>query len=258
MAQIEEAITRVIAGPEKKSRVITEKDKRCTAYHEVGHAICAKALPDCDPVHEISIIPRGMAAGYTMTLPEEDSQHVFKSKLLAQLTMMLGGRAAEALVLKDVSTGAFNDLQRASETAKNMVVKFGMSDVIGPVFLGSNQELFLGKEIGHTKTYSEELAAQIDQEVKRILDSAYSNAQEILKGKIDLLHKAAEVLIEREKIDGEEFEKLWNGEDLPPFEVPDLKPTELNEPDSGKKAGDTKLEDSEPENSAGEEPETKE
>ena len=178
MTEVEEAITRVIAGPEKKSRVITEKDKRCTAYHEVGHAICAKALPECDPVHEISIIPRGMAAGYTMTLPEEDSQHVFKSKLLCELAMMLGGRAAEVLVLDDVSTGAINDLQRASETARSMVIKYGMSDVIGPVFLGSDQELFLGKEIGHTKTYSEELAYKVDEEVKRLLDEGHGDGKE--------------------------------------------------------------------------------
>lgn len=215
MVEVEEAITRVIAGPEKKSRVITEKDKRCTAYHEVGHAICAKAQPECDPVHEVSIIPRGMAAGYTMTLPEEDSQHVFKSKLLADLTMMLGGRAAEKLILGDVSTGAVSDLQRASDIARNMVIKFGMSDEIGPFFLGSSQELFLGKEIGHTKTYSEDLAYRIDVETKKILDNAYVKAQEILKDKEELLHKVAAVLIEREKIDGEEFAKLWNGEELP-------------------------------------------
>lgn len=218
MIEIEEAITRVIAGPEKKSRVITEKDKRCTAYHEVGHAICARALPECDPVHEVSIIPRGMAAGYTMTLPEEDSQHIFKSKMLAELVMMLGGRAAETLILGDVSTGAISDLQRSSEIARNMVVKYGMSDVIGPVFLGGSQELFLGKEIGHTKTYSEEFAYKVDQEIKRILDEAFAKAMDILKEKTELLHKVTSVLIEREKIDGDEFEKLWNGEDLPPFE----------------------------------------
>lgn len=218
MVEVEEAITRVIAGPEKKSRIITEKDKRCTAYHEVGHAICAKAQPECDPVHEVSIIPRGMAAGYTMTLPEEDSQHVFKSKLLADLTMMLGGRAAEKLILGDVSTGAVSDLQRASDIARNMVIKFGMSDEIGPFFLGSSQELFLGKEIGHTKTYSEDLAYRVDVETKKILDSAFAKAEEILKDKQELLHKVAAVLIEREKIDGEEFAKLWNGEELPPIE----------------------------------------
>ncbi len=221
MVEVEEAITRVIAGPEKKSRVITEKDKRCTAYHEVGHAICAKAQPECDPVHEVSIIPRGMAAGYTMTLPEEDSQHVFKSKLLADLTMMLGGRAAEKLILGDVSTGAVSDLQRASDIARNMVIKFGMSEEIGPFFLGSNQELFLGKEIGHTKTYSEDLAFKVDVETKKILDNAFKKAEDILQEKVELLHKIAAVLIEREKIDGEEFEKLWNGEELPAFEKPE-------------------------------------
>jgi len=217
MPEIEEAITRVIAGPEKKSRVITEKDKRCTAYHEVGHAICAKAQPECDPVHEVSIIPRGMAAGYTMTLPEDDTQHIFKSKLQAELTMTLGGRAAEQLVLGDVSTGAVSDLQHATDIARNMVIKFGMSDEIGPLFLGSNQELFLGKEIGHTKTYSEELAYKVDVEVKKLLDNAFQKALDILKKNMELLHKVTAVLIEREKIDGEEFDKLWNGEDLPPL-----------------------------------------
>ena len=238
MVEIEEAITRVIAGPEKKSRVITEKDKKCTAYHEVGHAICAKSLPECDPVHEVSIIPRGMAAGYTMTLPEEDSQHVFKSKLLAELTMMLGGRAAESLVLGDVSTGALSDLQRASETARNMVVKFGMSEVIGPLFLGSNQELFLGKEIGHTKTYSEELAYKVDQEVKRLLDSSYAKAEEILKGKMELLHKATQVLIEREKIDGDEFNILWEGGDLP-AEAPAITSADQENESGGMKQPET-------------------
>lgn len=217
MAEIEEAITRVLAGPEKKSRVITEKDKTCTAYHESGHAIVAKSIPECDPVHQVSIIPRGMAAGYTMTLPDNDNQHVFKSKLTAELAMMLGGRAAESLILGDVSTGAVSDLQRASEIARDMVVKYGMSDEIGPVFLGDNQELFLGKEIGHMKSYSEELAKKVDSEIKRLLDEAYSRASTILKGKTDLLHKMTKVLIEREKIDGEEFETLWNGGELEPL-----------------------------------------
>ncbi len=226
MPEVEEAITRVIAGPEKKSRVITEKDKRCTAYHEVGHAILAKALPECDPVHEVSIIPRGMAAGYTITLPEDDSQFVFKTKLISQLSMLLGGRAAEALVLGDVSTGALSDLQRASETARNMVVKFGMSDEIGPLFLGDNQELFLGKEIGHTKSYSEDLAKKVDVEIKKLLDNAYKKAEEVLKDKMELLHKVAEVLMERERIDGDEFDILWNGGELPPMEKAEEEKTE--------------------------------
>ena len=232
MVEVEEAITRVIAGPAKKSRVFTEKDKRCTAYHEVGHAICAKMQPECDPVHEVSIIPRGMAAGYTMTLPEEDTQHVFKSKLIADLSMMLGGRAAEKLVLGDVSTGAVSDLQRASETARDMVIKFGMSDVIGPVFLGSNQELFLGKEIGHTKSYSEELAGRIDEEVKRILEEAMAKSEGILRENEALLHKVAAVLIERERIDGEEFDMLWRGEELPPMEAPKAPEPEPEKPEA--------------------------
>ena len=232
MTEIEEAITRVIAGPAKKSRVITEKDKRCTAYHEVGHAICAKAQPECDPVHEVSIIPRGMAAGYTLSLPEDDAVFVFKSKLIASLTMMLGGRAAEALVLGDVSTGAVSDLQRASETARDMVIKFGMSDVIGPVFLGSNQELFLGKEIGHTKSYSEELAGKIDAEVKRLLETAYDKAENILKEHDAMLHRVADVLIERERIDGDEFNTLWDGGELPPMEQPKPKAEEPEKPEN--------------------------
>ena len=210
MAEIEEAITRVIAGPEKKSKVITEKDKRCTAYHEVGHAICAKMLPNCDKVHEISIIPRGMAAGYTLTLPENDDQHMFKSKMLDNIVMMLGGRAAEKLVLGDISTGASNDIERATSLARSMVVKYGMSDVIGPVFHGGDQEVFLGKELGHSKTYSEEVAAQIDGEVKRIMTEAYEKAQGILKSCMEKLHKIAELLIINEKIDGDEFEKLFD------------------------------------------------
>jgi len=239
MIEVEEAITRVIAGPAKKSRVITEKDKRCTAYHEVGHAICAKAQPECDAVHEVSIIPRGMAAGYTMTLPEDDSRHVFKSKLIADLSMMLGGRAAERLVLGDVSTGAVSDLQRASETARDMVIKYGMSDVIGPVFLGSNQELFLGKEIGHTKSYSEELAGLIDEEVKRILEEAMAKAEGILREHMDMLHKVAAVLIERERIDGDEFNILWDGGELPPMEA--AEPPKADEPEKPKaKEGEAK------------------
>ena len=221
MIEIEEAITRVIAGPQKKSRIITEKDKRCTAYHEVGHAICAKVQPECDAVHEVSIIPRGMAAGYTLTLPEEDSMHVFKSKLLADITMMLGGRAAETLVLGDISTGAISDLQKSSETAKNMVIKYGMSEEIGPMFLGGSQELFLGKEIGHTQNYSNDLAYKVDQEVRRILDESYKKAEIILKDNEKLLHSITAILIERERIDGEEFEMLFNGKTLPPLVIPE-------------------------------------
>ncbi len=211
MVEIEEAITRVIAGPEKKSRVITENDKKCTALHEVGHAVCAKLLKNCDNVHEISIIPRGMAAGYTMTLPEDDhDQHVFKSKMLDQISMMLGGRAAESVILNDISTGAVNDLQRATDIAKGMVIKYGMSENIGPVFLGGGEEVFLGKEFGHQKNYSEEMASKIDHEIKAILENAYNISLHIIEEHREKIEKIAEILIEKEKIDGEYFTELFD------------------------------------------------
>ncbi len=209
MEEIEEAITRVIAGTEKKSRVLTEKDKKITAYHEVGHAICARVLPHCDEVHQISIIPRGLAAGYTMVLPDEDQTHYFKSKMLDEMTFMLGGRAAEALVFGDVSSGASNDIERATNLARSMVVKYGMSDLIGPVFHGTNQEIFLGKEIVQSKACSEEVAAQIDSELKRILTNCMEKATSLLKANMPKLHKIAAILVEKEKMDGEEFEKLF-------------------------------------------------
>ncbi len=209
MAEIEEAITRVIAGPEKKSRVITEKDKRITAYHEVGHAICAEVLPNCDKVHELSIIPRGMAAGYTLTLPNEDINHYFKSKMVDEMTMMLGGRAAEALVIGDVSTGASNDIERATNIARSMVVKYGMSDLIGPVYHGTTQEVFLGKELVQSKAVSEEVAAQIDGELKKILVGCIDRAGEILKEHLEKLHEIAALLMEKEKMDGDEFRTIF-------------------------------------------------
>ena len=215
MQEVEEAITRVIAGPEKKSRVITEKDKKCTAYHEVGHAVVAHVLPNCDAVHEVSIIPRGMAAGYTMTLPETDDQHMFKSKMLDTITMMLGGRVAEKLILGDISTGASNDIQRATDTARAMVVNYGMSDAIGTVYYGGDQEVFLGKEFGHSKSYSESIGTLIDSEIKRIISECFEKAEQIISDNMDKMHLVAKVLMEREKIDGEEFAALMQGEPLP-------------------------------------------
>ncbi len=216
MSEIEESITRVIAGPEKKSRVMTEDDRRCTAYHEVGHAILAHVLPKCDPVHEVSIIPRGMAAGYTMTLPEEDKQHVFKSRLMDEITMMLGGRVAESLTLKDISTGAINDLQRATETAKDMVTKYGMSDELGPVFLASGHEVFLGKDFGQTPEYSESTSARIDAEVSRIIESAYAKATEILSKNLKKVVNIGELLMRKEKLTGEEFKRLFEDDAADP------------------------------------------
>ncbi len=209
MDEIEEAITRVIAGPEKKSRLVSEKDKKLTAFHEVGHAVLAYTLPGCDPVHEVSVIPRGMAAGYTMTLPEEDKQHILKSKLLDEITMMLGGRVAELLTLQDVSTGAVNDLQKATEVAREMVTKYGMSDDIGPVFLSDKHEVFLGREFGQQSAYSEETAARVDAEVKKILESAFTKAKSILSKNKEKLIAISEVLITREKLTGTEFEELF-------------------------------------------------
>ena len=222
MEEVEEAITRVIAGPEKKSRVITEKDKKVTAYHEVGHAICAKVLPNTDKVHEVSIIPRGMAAGYTMTLPEEDDNHYFKSKMLDEITMLLGGRAAEALVLGDISAGASSDIQRATNIARSMIVKYGMSDEIGPIFYGDAQEVFLGKEIVQSKTSSEQVAAVIDEELKKIITASMDQAKQILSDNMDKLHEIAAVLVEKEKITGEEFEALFGGVGEPKGEFADV------------------------------------
>jgi len=210
MPEIEEAITRVIAGPEKKSRLVTEEDKRLTAYHEVGHAILAHTLKGCDPVHEVSIIPRGQAAGYTMTLPDEDKQHVFKSKLKDEITMMLGGRVAEALILKDVSTGAVSDLQRSTQIAREMVMKYGMSEEIGPVFLGAGHEVFLGREFGQQQEFSDETAFKIDEEVSRILEEAYETATRILTENMKKIIDIGEVLMRQEKLTGEEFAKLFD------------------------------------------------
>ncbi len=218
MPEIEEAITRVIAGPEKKSRIITEKDKRCTAYHEIGHAILAHVLPGCDPVHEVSVIPRGMAAGYTLTLPEEDKQHIFKSKMLDEIAMMLGGRVAEAITLEDISTGAINDLQRATGLAREMVTKYGMSEELGPVFLASGHEVFLGKDFGQTPEYSNDTAAKIDAEVTRIMETAYAKAEKILRENLQKLVSMGELLMRREKFSGEEFVEMFDGGNIPAAE----------------------------------------
>lgn len=213
MAELEEAITRVQMGPEKRSRVITEADKRITAYHESGHAIVAMKLPGCDPVHEVSIVPRGMAAGYTMSLPKEDSTHVTKKKLLDNIAMMLGGRVAELLKFQDVSTGAYSDLQRSSEVAKKMVTEYGMSDSVGPMFLGGQEEVFIAKDWGHQRNYSESLAATVDDEVRRILDEQYNHAKEVISANMAALDRVADMLIEYERVTGEEFAAVFSGAD---------------------------------------------
>ncbi len=212
-SEIEDAMVKVTMGPEKKTRVRSDKEKKLVAYHEGGHAVVSRYLKTQDPVHEISIIPRGMAGGYTMYRPTEDKSFISKTEMLENIVSLLGGRASEELVLGDISTGASNDIQRATQIAKAMVTKYGMSDRIGTITLGSdNDEVFIGRDWGHEKSYSEETAGIIDEEVKRIIDNAYAEAKEILTEHRDKLDKVAEVLVEKEKITGEEFDEIFQGE----------------------------------------------
>ena len=210
MDEFEEAITRVIAGPEKKSRTISEHDRKLTAYHEAGHAVVMKCLKNSDPVHEISIIPRGMAGGYTMHLPTEDRAYTSKEKLLDEMVGHLGGRVAEKLILGDISTGAKNDIDRASSIARAMVMEYGMSDKIGTISYGSdNNEVFLGRDLGRGRNFSEEVGAMIDKEIKSLISNAYNTAEELLKENVNKLHAVASTLLEKEKIDGKEFEEIF-------------------------------------------------
>jgi cell division protease FtsH len=210
MPELEEAITRVIAGPEKKSRVMTERERRLVAYHEAGHAVVAQLLPTVDPVHEVSIVPRGRAGGYTMILPKEDRFFMGKSELMDQVTHLLGGRVSEELVLNEISTGAQNDLERATQIARKMVMEFGMSENIGPMTLGHKQEeVFLGRDFTQGRNYSEEVAASVDKEIRYIIEKCYDIAKTLLSDNLNKLHKVAEVLLEREKLDGEEFLEVF-------------------------------------------------
>ena len=210
MQEIEDAMVKVTMGPEKKTRVRSEKENRLTAYHEAGHAVVSKFLETQDPVHQISIVPRGMAGGYTMYRPTEDKSFMSKTEMEENIVSLLGGRVAEALILNDISTGASNDIERATQIARSMVTKYGMSDRVGAIMLGSNQdEVFLGRDFGHTKEYSEETAALIDAEVKRIIDTGYNKAKQILSDHVDKLHVVAGVLLEKEKIEADEFEAIF-------------------------------------------------
>ncbi|MCR4432241.1 MAG: ATP-dependent zinc metalloprotease FtsH [Tepidanaerobacteraceae bacterium] len=210
MPELEEAITRVIAGPEKKSRIMTDRERRLVAYHEAGHAVVAQLLPHVDPVHEVSIVPRGRAGGYTMILPKEDRFFMGKNELMDQVTHLLGGRASEELVLSEVSTGAQNDLERATEIARRMVMEYGMSENIGPMTLGHKQEeVFLGRDLTRGRNYSEEVAASIDKEVRKIIDACYNKAKSLLSENVNKLHKVAQALLEREKLDEEEFLEVF-------------------------------------------------
>lgn len=211
--EIEDAMVKVTMGPEKTTKVRSEKEKKLVAYHEAGHAVVSKFLPTQDAVHEISIVPRGMAGGYTMYQPTEDKSFMSKTEMIEQIISLLGGRASEELILDDISTGASNDIERATKIANSMVTKYGMSQRVGTITLGSDQnEVFLGRDFAQEKTYSEETAGIIDEEMKRILDTCYNSAKEILKTHEDKLHAVAKVLLEKEKITGEEFEAIFNEE----------------------------------------------
>ncbi|MBK5239752.1 ATP-dependent zinc metalloprotease FtsH [Clostridium sp.] len=209
MKELDEAVTRVIAGPEKKSKVISEKDRKLTAYHEAGHAVVMKYSPLSDPIHQISIIPRGMAGGYTMHLPEEDTAYTSKLKLKDEMVGLLGGRVSEKLILQDISTGAKNDIDRASAIARKMVMEYGMSDVLGPISFGNDHnEVFLGRDLGKSRNFSEQIAYKIDDEVKSLIDEAYAKAEKILTENINKLHAVAQELLIKEKLEGVDFEEI--------------------------------------------------
>jgi len=210
MKEIEDAMVKVTMGPEKKTRVRNEHEKKLVAYHEAGHAVVSKFLPTQDPVHEISIVPRGMAGGYTMYRPTEDKSFISQTYMEESIVSLLGGRVAEALILDDVSTGASNDIERATKMARSMVTVYGMSERLGTImFDGDQGEVFLGRDLAQSKTYSEETAAIIDEEIKRIIDTAYNTAKKILSENIDKLHIVAGILLEKEKIDGDEFDRVF-------------------------------------------------
>ena len=230
MLELEEAITRTVVGPEKKSRVVTDEDKKVTAYHEAGHAIVALKMPHCDPVHEVSIIPRGAAAGYTMTMPDTDDNHVSRGKILDEICMCMGGRVAESIALDDVCTGAIGDLKRASELARRMVIEFGMSDAIGPVFLGGDTEVFIAKDWGHQRNYSEEVAAKVDAEMRRILEEQFDRAKAVLEENREAMDRVVKALLEYERIDGDQFIKIFNGEPIEIRSYKDRK-ADLEKPD---------------------------
>ncbi len=211
MKEIEDAMVKVTMGPEKKTRVRSDKENKLVAYHEAGHAVVSRFLPTQDAVHQISIVPRGMAGGYTMYRPTEDKSFMSKSEMEENIVSLLGGRVAEALILNDISTGASNDIERATKIARDMVTKYGMSDRIGAIMFGSGQEeVFLGRDFAQSKNYSEETAAVIDVETKNIIDKAYKRAETILKENIGKLHEVAKILLEKEKIEGDEFEEIFS------------------------------------------------
>ena len=229
---LEEGVMRVIAGPEKKARLLSEKEQRITAYHEMGHALVGHFLEHTDPVHKVTIVPRGQALGLTVSLPSEDRYIMGKTALIQTIAMTLGGRAAEDLIFNEVTTGASNDLEKVTDTAKRMVMRYGMSDKLGPRVLGRSGDMpFLGREMGHEPDYSDEIAREIDDEVRRIIEEGYELAMKVLREHMDDLHRISQILIERETIDKDQFVRLLAGEsDDEVFEADDKTPPAEPEP----------------------------
>lgn len=247
---IEEATIKVVAGPEKKSKVVSEDEKRLTAFHEAGHAVCTFHCKTQDPVHQVSIIPRGMAGGYTMSLPEHDRSFRTKTQMEEEIIVLLGGRVAEKIVLDEISTGASNDIERATDLARSMITRYGFSEKLGPIVYGhDNSEVFLGRDYSQGRNYSENVAAEIDGEIRELIDTSYENAKQILLSHRDQLDKVAHYLMEHEKIDGEDFYKLMNGESLddntaaPVSENSDIAPADCE--DTAEASGDNNNETNE-------------
>ena len=211
MAEVDEAALKVEVGAEKKSHKMSEKAKKLTAYHEAGHAVSAYYLENVDPVRQISIIPRGMAGGYTLYRPTEDKSYTSKNEMLDNLVSLLGGRVAEEIIIGDISSGASNDIQRATEIARNMITKYGMSEKMGPIsFGGDNNEVFLGRDYNHVKNYSEKVAAQIDDEIERLITEAYGRTKAILTEHIDKLHALANALLSQDKVEQQQFLEIMS------------------------------------------------
>ncbi|CAA9552515.1 MAG: Cell division protein FtsH, partial [uncultured Thermoleophilia bacterium] len=226
MLELEEGIMRVIAGPEKKTRLLSDKERLITAYHEMGHAIVGHLLPNCDPVHKISVISRGQALGYTISMPSEDKFLTTKAALMDTMAMTLGGRAAEELVFNEVTTGASNDLEKVTATAKAMIMRYGMSDKLGPRTLGrSHDQPFLGREFAQEADYSQEIAREIDDEIRRIIEDAHEAAREVLSSNMEDLHRISRILNERETIDRAQFLRLLEGEAEESVWPPEPEPT---------------------------------
>ena len=234
MATMEEAIERVMAGPERKSKVMSDRERKLTAYHEGGHTLTGMKLTNADPVHKVTIIPRGRAGGYTLMLPQEDRSYETRSQLRDQITTLLGGRVAEEIILKEISTGASNDIQRASQLARAMITQYGMSEKLGPINYGAgeNHQVFLGRELGQQRNYSEEIAAEIDKEVQRYISESYENCRRILEENIDDLHAIAAALMEKETLHAKELEAIVEETEAKRYGAEQAAAAAVTEPDT--------------------------